>query len=125
MSEEASIPLISGEPQKNALTYLLRGVIAINFVRFALSLWPRFEGTEKNMGFADQLFGSYRLGGFRADFVWLTASTIVIFFLLPFFVVRARKSTSARFDLILSVAWVASFAIYVARALFSGVFYFG
>jgi hypothetical protein len=41
-------------------TIALRAVIGPNFIRFALSFLPGFEGTNHSAGFADRLFNVIR-----------------------------------------------------------------
>src|SRR5579862_744101 len=60
--------------------YFALVVAVANLLLIALSFTPWFGGTAKAPGLADTLFGSIRLGGFRADFVWLFFSTILLFF---------------------------------------------
>jgi len=125
MSTQASSLAVPRNPKRSILSYLLRCIIALNFFRFALSFWPRFEGTDKNVGIVDQLFSACRLGGFRIDFLWLIGSTLVVLFFILVFAIRARKDPSAKFDLILCIAWVASFAIYMVKLALSGLLDFG
>lgn len=104
---------------------VLRVVIALNFVLIILSFFPWFEGTEQKPGVADEIFGRYRLGGFRADFVWLTVSTVVIFFCLRSILRISKTNTRMKLDLCLHIAWIVAFMVFVARALLSGILYFG
>ena len=55
-----------------------RCIIGFNLVLIALSWSAWFEGTATRVGAVDHLFGSFRLGGFRADVVWLVLSTLAI-----------------------------------------------
>jgi hypothetical protein len=106
-------------------SYLLRGVLAIDFVRFSLSFSPWFEGSETQAGEADRLFGIYRFSGFRADFVWLAISTLVIFFSMLLSLSNFRRDLSAKVNSYLCLAWIGAFIIYIGRLLFSGLLDFG
>jgi hypothetical protein len=104
---------------------LFRVIVAANLVLVALSWWPWFEGTAAKPGVVDHLLGALRLGGFRADFVWLVASTLLIFFALFPFAFEARRSRSARVNALLCVAEILAFCSFVYRVLLSGVLDFG
>jgi hypothetical protein len=106
-------------------TIVLRAVIVLNFIRFALSFLPWFEGTEKSAGFADQLFNPRHTDGFRSDFLWLIFSTLYVFFAMVVFVPEFRREAMARMNIYLSFAWIVAFLIYIYRALITGVLDFG
>lgn len=103
-------------------SWFLRSVIAIDFVRFALSFSSRFEGTD-NVGIADGIFS--RLGGFRVDFLRLVVSTVVIFFALLYFLVIRRKSPEVKIDTIFCAVWLVAFLIYMIRVTAAGLLDFG
>ena len=110
---------------QKAVVLILRGSIALNFVFYALSFSVWFEGTQERPGAADRLFGAYRLGGFRADIVWLVASTIaviVVFFLLVF---KVKKNASRMVDVFLCLTWIVAFFSFVRRLLVTGLLYMG
>jgi hypothetical protein len=107
------------------LSLVTRTVIALNFVRFALSFSTRFEGTPEGAGAADRLFGAYIIGVFRADFAWLIFSTAAIFGAVLYFAAKSRNYPTARIDLLLSLAWIVAFIIYIIRSLLTGVLYPG
>ena len=79
----------------------------------------------------ERLFGGYRLGGFRIDFVWLIASTLVIALVAGFFVIVLifipdyRKDPEARLNACLSIGWVIAFTAYIASMLLRGMIDFG
>jgi NADH:ubiquinone oxidoreductase subunit H len=104
---------------------LIRAVIALNFLRFGLSFSPWFEGTVDSVGESDRLFGGYRLGGFRIDFVWLVASTLVIFSATFYFLMVSKRDHRARVDAFLCAGWTVAFVVYIARVLLTGILYFG
>jgi hypothetical protein len=106
-------------------TIVLRAFIVLNFIRFALSFLPWFEGTENSAGIADQLFNPRHTSGFRSDFLWLLFSTLYVFFAMFAFVADFRREATARTNVYLGLAWVAAFLIYIYRALLSGVLDFG
>ena len=114
----------SGRPAR-ILVLLLRTVIGLNLVRMALGWSSWFEGTEKEVGVVDKLFDAYRLGGFRADVVWLFLSTGVIFLALFIFLRDIRTNWSARINACLCIAEVVAFFLYVHRMLITGLLYFG
>jgi hypothetical protein len=104
---------------------IIRGVIAVNLIMVSLSWWPWFEGTATKPGEVDRLLSSVRLGGFRADFVWLMISTLFIFLAVFFFLKDARRSGSARITTALCVLEILAFCSFVYRALTSGLLDFG
>jgi len=103
--------------RKDMGALLLRGTIALNFLLFVLSWCPWFLGSEKHWSVSDQLFGSYRFAGFRADFVWMIASTIYIFFAALFFLFQARTDPSVRLNLGLCMAEVLGFCLFIYGSL--------
>ena len=103
---------------------LLRSLITINFIRFALSFSSRFEGTANRVGMSDTIF-RWQLGGFRADFVWLVLSTMVIILALLYVRGDRRRNHGARLDVFLCAAWLVAFVIYVARMFAAGLVDFG
>lgn len=109
-----------------ALTWSLRTAVALNFVRFALSFDPRFEGTAHSAGTIDRLLGSDTwFGFFRPDFAWLIVSTIVIFAASFYFARVSEQYHRARLDVFLCRVWTAAFVIYIIKLLFTGVLYPG
>jgi hypothetical protein len=112
-------------PRDQIIMLVLRVVIALNFTRFALSFLPWFEGTAAQPGLADEVFGRYRIGGFRADFVWLIASTAVILCSMPYVLRASKNSSKMKVDSYLCIAWIIAFILFVAKALLSGVLYPG
>jgi hypothetical protein len=105
--------------------WFLRLIIAVNFGLFALSFWPRFEGGANRIGLADQIFGEYRLSGFRVDFAWLALSTFAVFAGALFLLSEFRRDRRACIDLFLSVGWLIAFVIYIYQGVRSGVLDFG
>ena len=106
------------------MKWIIRSIVAVNFVRFLLAFVPSFEGTDKSVGAADTIF-AWRMAGFRADFVWLVVSTILVFLAGVYFIFRIKEDRTAKTDVILCAAWVVAFIIYIARTLFTGVLDFG
>ena len=105
--------------------WIFRFVVALNFLRFALSFWPHFEGTAARPGLADSLFGIYRSDGFRLDFSWLILSTFAVFAAIFYFFGEAKHDRRAKIDALFCIAWVLAFVIYVGKALITGVLDFG
>lgn len=110
---------------RTGFAVLVRVALAMNFLRFLLSFIPSFEGTEHDAGSVEKLFGSFRIAGFRADFVWLLFSTPIIFLAAFYFLWEARKNRLALIDFALCLLWVAAFAEYVLRMLHTGLLDFG
>ena len=105
------------------ISQILRGLLAINFIRFGLSFLPRFEGTELKPGLADRMFGGLRLFGFRSDLVFMVCSTVLIGVLgIGLLTARDRES---RIDRLLCAAWIIAFVVYLVRSLFNGLLDFG
>jgi hypothetical protein len=109
---------------RSVLSWLLRGLIAINFVRLSLGWSTSFEGNAHNPGTADRVFTNHG-GGFRSDFQWLILTTLIIsiafFCQLP----RLRTSRIARINALFCAVEVIGFVLYVRHALFTGVLAFG
>jgi hypothetical protein len=108
----------------SVLSWLLRGVIAINILRMALGWSTWFEGNADHAGMADRLFPN-RSGGFRGDFLWLIVTTLMIFIAFFWQLPRLRRDRAARINALLCVLEVVGFVLYVRHALLTGVLYFG
>lgn len=105
-----------------ALDRIVRGVLVINFALFILSFIPAFSGIgQHDPGFADDLWGKYRLDGWRGDFVWVCASTLLILVAsMPFIVVggvTSNKEPRYHRTAILSLVWMACFLVYLGYML--------
>src|SRR5437660_3147111 len=61
-----------------ALGWILRAVLVVNFVLFISAFIPAISGIGPQPGLFDRLWGNYRLGGWRADVVWMCTSTMFI-----------------------------------------------
>jgi hypothetical protein len=106
------------DAEMNASDWVLRGILAVNFLLLVLSFIPAFSGYGPEPGMADRLWGNYRLDGWRADVVWMCLSTvwIICVCLLRAFVVIVvggrrwtGKRGSRRATSILCWVWVACF----------------
>jgi hypothetical protein len=106
-------------------TIVLRVVIVLNFIRFALSFLPWFEGTANAAGFADQLFNPRHTDGWRSDILWLFFSSLYVFFAMFVFGPDFWQEAKARTNVYLGFAWLVAFSIYIYRVLVTGVLYFG
>ncbi|MBB5061428.1 phosphoglycerol transferase MdoB-like AlkP superfamily enzyme [Granulicella aggregans] len=102
-----------------------RCIIGFNLVRIALSWSAWFEGNATRVGAVDHLFGSFRLGGFRADVVWLVLSTLAIALAGLLSLLKVRNSQKARIDALLCAVEVLAFCSFVYRILTTGVLDFG
>jgi hypothetical protein len=112
-------------PVYPVLTWVLRGILVLDFVRFALSFSAEFEGTARRPGIIDKLVGSYTVLYFRADFAWLLGSTILVLPATFYFWAVSRRNLGARLDLYLCLGWLVAFAIYLTRSILTGVLYPG
>jgi hypothetical protein len=100
-------------------------VVGFNLLLIAVSFSGWFGGTERSLGVADRIFGKIRIGGFRADFVWLVTSTVALSVALLIFIVSARKDRAALINAALCLAEVIAFVLYLHHSLISGVADFG
>lgn len=73
----------------------------------------------------DRILGDYRLGGFRADGIWLFFSTVLILFAALFFIPNVGKSRSARINLFICLIGILAFALFVYRIITAGLLDFG
>jgi hypothetical protein len=94
----------------------LRIVIALNFVRFALSFLPWFEGTEHSAGFADRLFNPIHADGFRSDFLWLIVSSVFVIFAMFVYVPEGFREKTARTNVFLGFAWLLAFCFRIQES---------
>ena len=111
-----------GQPEDRLriTTFLVCLVVAFNLLLIGLRWSPWFAGTEQQIGCADRLFGAYRLGGFRADCVWLFFSTAILVIALCYFLLQARRR-NARIAVLLCVIDILAFCAYVYRILTTGL----
>jgi hypothetical protein len=112
------IPTVGKDTHRFGLG-LLRGVLYINFVLFALLFTECFLGNNHRPGVLDWLFGAIRLGGFRADVVWVIVSSIAIFFSMFFSSKRFRVDRYSKENMFLCRAWLVAFFFYIALVLFN------
>ena len=103
----------------------LRSIIGFNFILIALSWSPWFEGNDTRVGAVDHLLGAFRLGGFRADFIWLVLSTGIIALAGLSFLLKVRSSRAARINALLCAAEILAFGSFVYRILTTGILDFG
>ena len=113
-----------GGPVYAISIWVLRAIIVLNFIRFALSFFPRFEGTAQKAGTIDRLLGSYTvLGFFRPDFAWLIVSTMVIFAASFYLAGILKTDERARTDVLLCWGWCLAFVVYIVQLVLTGVLY--
>jgi len=60
------------------VVWTLRILLLINLVLFVLAFVPAFSGLGAAPGLADHYLGNIRYGGWRADILWVFASTVGI-----------------------------------------------
>ena len=104
---------------------VFRCIVGFNLGLIGLSWSPWFEGTATTLGAADRWFGAFRLGGWRADVVWLVLSTVAIALIGLSIVFKAKNSRAVRIDLLLCAAGFLAFCSFVYRILTAGVLDFG
>jgi hypothetical protein len=94
--------------------WVLRTVIALNLLLFALPFVPGFSGIGPAPGLADRLWGNARLAGWRADVVWMAGSSLLILAGTSRWTgeASARKTTA-----ILCLAWLPLFVVYLGYTL--------
>ena len=97
-----------------ATDWVLRGVLAVNFILLILSFIPTFSGIGSEPGLADRLWGNLRLAGWRADVVWMCVSTLLIF---AGGLRWTRERGARRTTSILCWAWIPCFFGYLGYAL--------
>ena len=101
------------------LGWVLCSVIGVNFMFFVLTFVPAFSGIGPDPGLADRLWGSYRVGGWRADVVWVFASSAVLFFLAVAYASSrsARRSRAYKLVVTASTVWLGCFVVYIRYIL--------
>lgn len=95
--------------------FALRTVVLLNLLLVALSWSTWFEGDERHSGVADLLFGGLRLGGFRADLVWIFLSSFLLTVPLLYFFERRKESKRASVNLAFCFLGILTFGIYLCR----------
>ena len=93
-----------------AIGWIIRALLAVNFALFLLTFIPAFSGIGAEPGLADRLWGNYRFDGWRADVVWMCASTMFIFATGLMWI---RKNRSARITIIAFCLWLVCFLFYL------------
>jgi len=93
---------------------ILLSVLAVNFALFILSFIPQFSGIGSEPGLFDRLWGNYRLAGWRADVVWICASTI---FIIVGGIAPMRGRGFDKTTAILCWVWLACFFFYLRYTL--------
>ena len=113
----------AGRTGLRSYSLLLRFVLVLNYLRFALSFSKRFEGTADSPGLADQIF-AFHVGGFRVDIVWLLVSTIfVVIGLIGIWGDSKRRLYIT--DAGLCLLWMVALVIYVVKSALTGLLDFG
>jgi formate-dependent nitrite reductase membrane component NrfD len=113
------------QPERSGMSFSILVVVVFNVLLITLNWFTWFGGDAQQAGAADRIFGQLRLGGFRADSVWLVVSTVGLGFAFLFFVTEAKRSREAKINAILCLVGVVAFCFYVVHALTSGVLDFG
>lgn len=90
--------------------WILRGFLAVDFALFVLTFVPAFSGIGPEPGLADRLLGNYRLAGWRADVVWMCASSV---FILAVGLHWIRENRSANITRIALYLWLTCFPFYL------------
>src|ERR1700733_5586592 len=92
--------------QMRIFGWSFRGLLAVNYALFVLTFIPAFSGIGRNPGLADRLLGNYRFGGWRADVVWMCASSV---FIIATGIIWIRGNRSANITRIAWCLWLACF----------------
>jgi hypothetical protein len=96
--------------QMRIFGWILRGLLAVDFAIFVLTFISAFSGIGQEPGLADRLLGNYRFGGWRADVVWMCASSVFIFATgLPWVI----ENRTAKITRIAWCLWLACFFFYL------------
>ncbi len=90
--------------------WILRGLLAVDYVLFVLTFIPAFSGIGPEPGLADRLLGNYRFGGWRADVVWMCASSAFIIGTGFPWIKHNRSAKTTRISWFL---WLACFPFYL------------
>ena len=107
------------------IDFLVRACVIVNLVLILLTWWPRFSGSENQAGLADQVFGQFRIGGFRIDLVWIVLSSAVLFFASFHFFNSSGERKATFLNGVFCVAGVLAFIVYIHKILTSGILWFG
>lgn len=97
----------------NPAEMVLRSIAALNLSLILLMCCVWYEGTLGAPGISSAFFGRFRVGGFRADEMWLAVSTIVLFTAMPL-VVKTTSPTRKLTALICFAEYLA-FSLFVYR----------
>jgi hypothetical protein len=102
-----------------AVPWLIGAIIAVNFILFVLTFVPAFSGMGAGPGLADRLWDDYRFRGWRADIVWVVASTAgIVILALTYCLATSDKGTRARKLVLASCAvWLVCFLVYANYVL--------
>ena len=108
--------------EQRALEHIVRVLLAINFVLFVLTFIPAFSGIgQPEPGLADRLWGDYRFAGWRADIVWVCATSVFIGLSTTAFVVDGGvwsvKDRRYHNTAIVCLVWLACFLVYLGYCL--------
>jgi hypothetical protein len=113
------------DPVLRPIDWILRFIVPINLALDALSWSKVFAGTENRVGIADQLFGWFRIIGFRIDVVFLVVCFFGCLLATSWLWDEAKTRAPARLTLFLCILDVLGFLIYAHHLLFSGLLWFG
>ena len=94
--------------------WVLRAVLALDFLLLVLAFVPAFSGIGPEPGLAERLWGNVRLGGWRADVVWMVGSSV---FILAGALRGTTERGARRTTSLLCWAWLPLFVIYVGYTL--------
>jgi hypothetical protein len=90
--------------------WILRSLLAVDFSLFILTFIPAFSGIGPEPGLADRLLGNFRFGGWRADVVWICASSVLI---IATGLAWIRENRSAKITRIAWFLWLGCFPFYL------------
>jgi hypothetical protein len=115
----------TGDKRRRRRSLTIRSVVLFNAALVAASWSRRFSGDANQVGWVDRLLGQIRLGGFRADFVWIVLSTLALGIAFIYFAPKASQSREARVNAVFCLCGIIAFCLFIYRAFTTGVLDFG
>jgi hypothetical protein len=112
-------------PSKNKIArpigILVRIVACVNILLCVLSWFSWYEGSAVTFGFAEEVFGTLRGGGFRADTLWLMVTSFLLFLGLIYYLAIWKRSRTAKVNAVFCVVALGMFCLTVVHLVRSGL----